>query len=127
MSMALELAERGRHTVTPNPMVGCVIVKNGKVVGSGYHLRAGEPHAEIYALSNAGVEAHDATVYVTLEPCCHQGRTPPCVKALIEARVKKSLLLVLMQILWFQEKELLHYVKQESKLKLACLKHKQKN
>lgn len=89
MELALKLAERGRCTVSPNPMVGCVIVKNGMVIGQGYHQRAGEPHAEIYALKEAGEQAKGADVYVTLEPCCHYGRTPPCTKALIQAGVKR--------------------------------------
>lgn len=89
MALALQLAERGRLTVSPNPMVGCVIVKNNHIVGRGFHLRAGEAHAEIYALQEAGVEAKDATLYLTLEPCCHYGRTPPCTQALIRARIKK--------------------------------------
>lgn len=89
MSSALQLAERGRYTVSPNPMVGCIIVKNGSIIGQGYHQRAGEAHAEIYALREAGEQARDATVYVTLEPCCHTGRTPPCTRALIQAGIKK--------------------------------------
>lgn len=89
MTLALELAQHGRFTVSPNPMVGCVIVKDNLIVGQGYHKRAGEPHAEIYALQEAGVKAEGATVYVTLEPCCHYNRTPPCTNALIQADIKK--------------------------------------
>jgi diaminohydroxyphosphoribosylaminopyrimidine deaminase/5-amino-6-(5-phosphoribosylamino)uracil reductase len=89
MKQALNLAEQGRFTVSPNPMVGCVIVKNNLVIGEGYHLRAGEAHAEINALRNAGAEARDATMYVTLEPCCHYGRTPPCTDAIIAAGIRK--------------------------------------
>ncbi|MEI7446011.1 MAG: bifunctional diaminohydroxyphosphoribosylaminopyrimidine deaminase/5-amino-6-(5-phosphoribosylamino)uracil reductase RibD [Burkholderiales bacterium] len=89
MSRALELARLGLHTTTPNPRVGCVIVKDGQVVGEGWHRRAGEPHAEIVALGEAGGRARGATVYVTLEPCSHFGRTPPCVDALVEARVAR--------------------------------------
>lgn len=89
MSFALALAERGRFGVSPNPMVGCVIVKNNKIVGQGYHQRYGEPHAEIFALKEAGDHAKDATAYVTLEPCCHFGKTPPCTMALIRAGIKK--------------------------------------
>ncbi|MHB1221564.1 MAG: bifunctional diaminohydroxyphosphoribosylaminopyrimidine deaminase/5-amino-6-(5-phosphoribosylamino)uracil reductase RibD [Gammaproteobacteria bacterium] len=89
MLLALKLAERGRLSVSPNPMVGCVIVKNDKIIGQGYHQRAGEPHAEVHALQEAGADANGATVYVTLEPCCHQGRTPPCTDALIKAGIKK--------------------------------------
>lgn len=89
MSHALRLAERGLFTTSPNPRVGCVIVNGGKVVGTGWHERAGEPHAEIHALRKAGDLAKGATVYVTLEPCSHHGRTPPCVEALIQAGVCK--------------------------------------
>ncbi len=86
MARALRLAERGLYTATPNPRVGCVIVRDGEVVGEGWHERAGEPHAEVHALRAAGEAARGATVYVTLEPCSHYGRTPPCAKALIEAQ-----------------------------------------
>src|SRR3990167_880600 len=89
MALALQLAEQGRATVSPNPMVGCVIVKNSHIVGQGFHQCAGEPHAEVIALCAAGAESAGATVYVTLEPCCHYGRTPPCIQALITARVDK--------------------------------------
>ena len=88
MAQALHIAERGRLTCAPNPMVGCVIVKNNEIVGSGAHLKAGEHHAEVYALMQAGDNARGADVYVTLEPCSHFGRTPPCVDALIKASVK---------------------------------------
>ncbi len=87
MAQALRLAQRGLYTTTPNPRVGCVIVKNGNVVGEGWHECAGEPHAEVHALCSAGDEARGATAYVTLEPCSHQGRTPPCADALIAAGV----------------------------------------
>ncbi len=89
MSQALKLAERGLYTTSPNPRVGCVIVKNNQVIGRGWHERAGQPHAEINALNSAGREARNATVYVTLEPCSHYGRTPPCAQALIKAGVAK--------------------------------------
>lgn len=88
MQQALQLAELGRKTVAPNPMVGCVIERDGKAVGYGWHKKAGLPHAEIEALRDADGKAKGANVYVTLEPCCHYGRTPPCVDALIEAQVK---------------------------------------
>lgn len=84
---ALNLAEKGRFTVAPNPLVGCVIEKNNKVIGRGFHQKAGFDHAEIIALREAGAEAKGANVYVTLEPCSHFGRTPPCVDALIKAEV----------------------------------------
>ncbi len=89
MAHALELAQRGLYTTDPNPRVGCVIVKDGVVVGEGWHARAGEPHAEIHALRAAGDNARGAAVYVTLEPCCHHGRTPPCADALIKAGVAR--------------------------------------
>ncbi|MDR0563550.1 MAG: bifunctional diaminohydroxyphosphoribosylaminopyrimidine deaminase/5-amino-6-(5-phosphoribosylamino)uracil reductase RibD [Azoarcus sp.] len=85
MSRAFELAKQGLTTTTPNPRVGCVIVRDGAVVGEGWHRRAGEPHAEVLALAQAGETARGATVYVTLEPCSHFGRTPPCADALIAA------------------------------------------
>ncbi len=89
MSLALQLAELGRLTVSPNPMVGCIIVKDNQIIGQGYHQRAGEAHAEILALQQAGQNAQNATVYINLEPCCHYGRTPPCVNALIAAGIHK--------------------------------------
>jgi diaminohydroxyphosphoribosylaminopyrimidine deaminase/5-amino-6-(5-phosphoribosylamino)uracil reductase len=87
MARALRLAERGLHTTMPNPRVGCVIVRNGEVVGEGWHERAGEPHAEVHALRQAGDLARGATAYVSLEPCSHHGRTPPCANALIDAGI----------------------------------------
>jgi diaminohydroxyphosphoribosylaminopyrimidine deaminase/5-amino-6-(5-phosphoribosylamino)uracil reductase len=87
MARALHLAERGLFTTTPNPRVGCVLVKDGAVIGEGWHERAGEPHAEPLALRAAGEKARGATAYVTLEPCSHHGRTPPCADALIAAGV----------------------------------------
>jgi diaminohydroxyphosphoribosylaminopyrimidine deaminase/5-amino-6-(5-phosphoribosylamino)uracil reductase len=89
MAQALRLAERGLFTVRPNPAVGCVIVRDGVVVGEGWHIRAGEPHAEVYALRAAAEQARGATAYVTLEPCSHHGRTPPCCDALIAAGVAR--------------------------------------
>lgn len=89
MSRALQLARKGLYTTDPNPRVGCVIVKGGEVIGEGWHERAGEPHAEVHALRAAGNRASGATVYVTLEPCCHHGKTPPCSEALIKAQVTR--------------------------------------
>lgn len=89
MARALQLAERGLFTTAPNPRVGCIIVKDGDVVGEGWHQRAGEAHAEVYALHDAGAAAMGADCYVTLEPCSHFGRTPPCADALIKAGVKR--------------------------------------
>jgi diaminohydroxyphosphoribosylaminopyrimidine deaminase/5-amino-6-(5-phosphoribosylamino)uracil reductase len=89
MAHALRLAARARFTAHPNPMVGCVLVNNGDVVGEGFHKRSGEAHAEVLALRSAGDLARGATVYVTLEPCAHHGKTPPCVDALVDAGVSK--------------------------------------
>jgi len=91
MARALELAARGLYSTDPNPRVGCVIVRDGRVVGEGFHARAGEAHAEVLALAAAGALARGATVYVSLEPCAHQGRTPPCTEALIAAGVGRVL------------------------------------
>jgi diaminohydroxyphosphoribosylaminopyrimidine deaminase/5-amino-6-(5-phosphoribosylamino)uracil reductase len=89
MSRALELARRGQGFVEPNPMVGCVIVREGAVVGEGWHQRFGGDHAEIEALVAAGKQAAGATMYVTLEPCCHYGKTPPCTEAIVPAGIKR--------------------------------------
>ena len=89
MARALQLAERGLWTTSPNPRVGCVLVRDGWIVGEGWHEKAGEPHAEIHALRAAGPKARGATAYVTLEPCSHHGRTPPCAEALIAAGVSR--------------------------------------
>jgi diaminohydroxyphosphoribosylaminopyrimidine deaminase/5-amino-6-(5-phosphoribosylamino)uracil reductase len=89
MARALELAAQGLQTTTPNPRVGAVVVKDGAIVGEGWHRRAGEPHAEIVALAQAAGKARGATVYITLEPCSHFGRTPPCVDSLIDNRVAR--------------------------------------
>jgi diaminohydroxyphosphoribosylaminopyrimidine deaminase/5-amino-6-(5-phosphoribosylamino)uracil reductase len=89
MARALQLARRGLYTTDPNPRVGCVLVRGGEVVGEGWHERAGDPHAEIVALRAAAHRATGATAYVTLEPCCHHGRTPPCTEALIAAGVRR--------------------------------------
>ena len=89
MARALQLAELGLYSTSPNPRVGCVIVKDGAIVGEGWHQKAGEPHAEVHALRMAGEQARGATAYVTLEPCSHYGRTPPCAEGLIKAGVAR--------------------------------------
>ncbi len=94
MALALRLAERGLFTTTPNPRVGCVIVRDSRVVGEGWHRRAGEAHAEIHALNQAGELARGAVAYVTLEPCSHHGRTPPCADALVVAGVARVVVAV---------------------------------
>ncbi|MFH1861070.1 MAG: bifunctional diaminohydroxyphosphoribosylaminopyrimidine deaminase/5-amino-6-(5-phosphoribosylamino)uracil reductase RibD [bacterium] len=92
MNRALALAGRARGKTSPNPMVGCVIVKNNKIIGQGFHHAAGLSHAEINALNEAGDDAHEATMFVTLEPCCHYGKTPPCVEKIIEAKISKVII-----------------------------------
>ncbi|MCZ1179928.1 bifunctional diaminohydroxyphosphoribosylaminopyrimidine deaminase/5-amino-6-(5-phosphoribosylamino)uracil reductase RibD [Acinetobacter pittii] len=89
MQQAIELAKRGLYSTKPNPNVGCVIVKDDQLIGQGFHPKAGQPHAEVFALREAGEHAQGATAYVTLEPCAHYGRTPPCAEALVKAQVKK--------------------------------------
>ena len=89
MDLARRLAERGRFTVAPNPLVGAVVVRDETVVGEGWHARAGEAHAEVRALEAAGEAARGATLFVTLEPCNHHGRTPPCVEAVLRAGVNR--------------------------------------
>lgn len=89
MRRALALAERGRGRTSPNPMVGAVVVQSNEVVGEGFHQKAGTPHAEIHALRQAGERAQDATLYVSLEPCCHFGRTPPCTEAVIKTGIRQ--------------------------------------
>ena len=89
MARALRLAHRGLYTTHPNPRVGCILVRDGNIVGEGWHERAGEAHAEVNALRQAGPLARGATAYVTLEPCCHHGRTPPCTDALINAGINR--------------------------------------
>ncbi|HKN91498.1 MAG TPA: bifunctional diaminohydroxyphosphoribosylaminopyrimidine deaminase/5-amino-6-(5-phosphoribosylamino)uracil reductase RibD, partial [Acidimicrobiia bacterium] len=96
MAEAVALGERGRLTAAPNPWVGCVVVApEGEIVGRGFHRRAGEPHAEVHALREAGDRARGATAYVTLEPCAHQGRTPPCAPALVDAGLSRVVVAVL--------------------------------
>ncbi len=94
MLRALRLASRGRGRTAPNPMVGAVLVRNGEVVGEGWHRRHGGPHAEVEALAAAGRRARGATLYVTLEPCAHHGKTPPCTEALVSAGVKRCVVAV---------------------------------
>ncbi len=90
MARALRLAQRGLTTTDPNPRVGCVLVDAGRIVGEGWHERAGEAHAEVLALVAAGPQARGATAYITLEPCCHHGRTPPCSQALLAAGIRRA-------------------------------------
>src|SRR5690606_32071298 len=89
MAQALQLAEQGLYTTDPNPRVGCLVVKDGQVVGRGWHRRAAEPHAVVHALREAGEQARGATLYVPLEPCSHHGRTPPCAEAGVRAGVSR--------------------------------------
>ncbi len=95
MLRALDLAKKGRGFVNPNPMVGAVLVKNGKIIGEGYHTAFGKPHAEVEALQNATKNVAGATAYITLEPCSHYGKTPPCAVALIEAKIKTAVIAML--------------------------------
>ena len=88
MQLAIDLAEKGLYTASPNPRVGCIIVRNGQIIGRGYHVRTGQAHAEVNAIADAG-NVEDATVYVTLEPCSHTGRTPPCSDTLITPNVAR--------------------------------------
>ncbi|WP_321330084.1 bifunctional diaminohydroxyphosphoribosylaminopyrimidine deaminase/5-amino-6-(5-phosphoribosylamino)uracil reductase RibD [uncultured Ilyobacter sp.] len=92
MEAALELALRGEGNVNPNPMVGAVVVKDGMIIGKGYHKQYGGPHAEVYALNEAGDKCRGATIYVTLEPCSHYGKTPPCAEKIIEMGIKKCVI-----------------------------------
>ncbi|HHW41479.1 MAG TPA: bifunctional diaminohydroxyphosphoribosylaminopyrimidine deaminase/5-amino-6-(5-phosphoribosylamino)uracil reductase RibD [Syntrophomonadaceae bacterium] len=94
MERALELAAMARGRTSPNPLVGAVVVRDGEIVGEGYHQKAGTPHAEIHALRQAGEKAKNAVLYVTLEPCCHYGKTPPCTDAIIRAGIKKAVVAV---------------------------------
>jgi diaminohydroxyphosphoribosylaminopyrimidine deaminase/5-amino-6-(5-phosphoribosylamino)uracil reductase len=89
MARALELAWQGRGWTSPNPIVGSVVVKNGQIIGEGFHPQVGKPHAEVFALDAAGDEARGATLYVTLEPCAHHGRTPPCVEKVLAAGIQR--------------------------------------
>ncbi|MGE5544641.1 MAG: bifunctional diaminohydroxyphosphoribosylaminopyrimidine deaminase/5-amino-6-(5-phosphoribosylamino)uracil reductase RibD, partial [Bacillota bacterium] len=88
MQRALELASRAAGRTSPNPLVGAVVVKDGEIVGEGYHQKAGKPHAEVMALEAAGENSRNAALYVTLEPCNHHGKTPPCTEAIIRAGIK---------------------------------------
>lgn len=89
MKLCLKLAKKGKGFVSPNPLVGAVVVKEGRIIGRGYHPRYGAPHAEVYALEEAGEKARNADLYVNLEPCAHYGKTPPCVQAIIKAGIKR--------------------------------------
>src|SRR5688500_3790325 len=89
MARALELAARGEGHVEPNPMVGCIIARGAEIIGQGWHRQFGGPHAEVEALAIAGPRAAGATLYATLEPCCHHGKTPPCVEAILAAGIRR--------------------------------------
>jgi len=89
MDIALKLAEKGKGFVSPNPLVGCIIVKRGKIVGRGYHKKYGEAHAEINALKSAGKKAKNATMYVNIEPCSHWGKTSPCTETIVESGIRE--------------------------------------
>ena len=92
MEMTVKLAERGKGSTSPNPMVGCIIVKRGRIVGKGYHKKAGTEHAEVLAIAEAGKKAVNSTMYVNLEPCSHWGRTPPCTEKIVEAGVREVII-----------------------------------
>ncbi len=92
MEKALKLAERGEGKVNPNPKVGAIVVKNNKIIGEGYHKYFGGPHAEVYALREAGERAKGATIYVTLEPCSHYGKTPPCAESIVKMGISKAII-----------------------------------
>ncbi len=122
MSLAISLAEKGRYTTRPNPNVGCVIAVGEQIIGQGYHIKAGGPHAEIHALNSVQTNQQQdklsqATAYVTLEPCSHYGRTPPCALALINAGIKGLLLLRLMPTRKWQVMVFGCYKKRELRLK----------
>ena len=89
MSRALELARKGRSDVSPNPMVGCVLVKDGEIIGEGYHEKYGESHAEVMAFNNAHKDPSEALLYVNLEPCCISAKTPPCIEAIIQNSISE--------------------------------------
>src|SRR3989304_4682796 len=95
MALALELAEKGRGKVEPNPMVGAVLVKDGEIVGKGYHRVFGGAHAEIYAIHEGGTNCRGATLYVSMEPCAHYGKTAPCVDAIIKAGIKEVVIAII--------------------------------
>ena len=92
MRLALKLAQKGRGFVSPNPLVGALIVKDGQIIGRGYHQRYGDHHAEVNAFQDAGKNVAGATLYVTLEPCCHKGKTPPCVDSILEHKIKRVII-----------------------------------
>ena len=92
MDVTIKLAEKGKGTVSPNPIVGCIIVKRGRIVGRGYHKVYGQDHAEVIALKAAGKKAANATMYCNLEPCSHWGKTPPCTEKIMEAGVREVII-----------------------------------
>ena len=92
MELTLKLAEKGKGLTSPNPMVGCIIVKRGRIVGKGWHKKAGTEHAEVLAIQDAGKKTINSTMYVNLEPCSHWGRTPPCTEKILEAGVREVII-----------------------------------
>ncbi len=109
MKLALENAKAMKGQTTPNPLVGSVIVNDNRIVGVGAHMKAGEPHAEIHAIRMAGEQVRGATIYVTLEPCSHHGRTGPCAEAIVQAGIKKVVVATLIQTRLFLDVELKFY------------------
>ena len=124
MARALQLARRGLYTTDPNPRVGCVLVRDGAVVGEGFHARAGTPHAERHALAQAGERARGATAYVTLEPCSHTGRTGPCADALIDAGVTRVVAAMEIRIRWWRGRVCSAWRMRESPLQSVCWKRR---
>ena len=117
MARAIQLAKLASGHTAPNPLVGAVVVKDNKIIGEGFHHKAGTAHAEVHALREAGEYSQGATLYVTLEPCSHYGRTPPCAKAIIEANVTRVVAAMTDPIRWFLEKGWICSDRLESKWK----------
>lgn len=122
MQLALAEAARGRGAVEPNPMVGAVVVRDGQLISIGHHAKFGGPHAEINALQSAGEAAQGATLYVTLEPCCHFGKTPPCTNAVISAGISRVVAAMRDPFPAFREAVFPSFGSRESRLSRACRK-----